>query len=57
MDAPFAGLAAEGRLAAYPYDGFWVSLDTLKDLEVLQRLEEQGRAPWAVWRNGTPGTT
>jgi glucose-1-phosphate cytidylyltransferase len=57
MDAPFAGLAAEGRLAAYPYDGFWVSLDTLKDLEVLQRLEDQGRAPWAVWRNGSRSTT
>jgi len=50
VDSPFAGLAAEGKLAAYRYDGFWVSLDTLKDLEVLQRLEEQGRAPWAVWR-------
>ena len=52
VDAPFAGLAAEGRLSAYPYDGFWVSLDTLKDLEVLQHLEESGDAPWAVWRRG-----
>ena len=34
VDAPFAALAAEGRLAAYRYDGFWVSLDTLKDLEL-----------------------
>jgi glucose-1-phosphate cytidylyltransferase len=50
VDATFATLAAEGRLAAYRYDGFWVSLDTLKDLEVLQRLEAQDAAPWAVWR-------
>jgi glucose-1-phosphate cytidylyltransferase len=55
VDAPFASLAAEGRLAAYPYDGFWVSLDTLKDLEVLQRLEAQDAAPWAVWRRSPPG--
>jgi glucose-1-phosphate cytidylyltransferase len=52
VDAPFEALAAEGRLAAYPYDGFWVSLDTLKDLAVLQRLEEMDAAPWAVWRRG-----
>jgi glucose-1-phosphate cytidylyltransferase len=50
VDAPFVTLAAEGRLAAYRYDGFWVSLDTLKDLAVLQALEERDAAPWAVWR-------
>jgi glucose-1-phosphate cytidylyltransferase len=50
VDAPFAGLAADRRLAAYPYDGFSVSLDTLKDLEILQRLEAQDAAPWEVWR-------
>jgi glucose-1-phosphate cytidylyltransferase len=43
-------LASQERLAAYPYDGFWMSLDTLKDLEVLQRLEARDSAPWAVWR-------
>jgi glucose-1-phosphate cytidylyltransferase len=50
VDAPFAALAAGGRLAAFPHDGFWLSLDTLKDLEVMQRLEQSGAAPWAVWR-------
>jgi glucose-1-phosphate cytidylyltransferase len=50
VDAPFAALAGEGRLVAYPHDGFWVPLDTLKDLELLQRLEASGAAPWAVWR-------
>lgn len=50
VDAPLAGLAAEGRLAAYRHDGFWVSLDTLKDLDLLQNLEEEGTAPWAAWR-------
>ena len=43
VDAPFATLAAEGLLAAYPYDGFWVSLDTLKDLALSRR-----------WRSVTP---
>ena len=53
LDAPFAALAAAGELAAYPYDGFWVALDTLKELDLLQRLEAQDAAPWAVWR-GAP---
>jgi glucose-1-phosphate cytidylyltransferase len=56
VDAPFTALAAEGRLAAYRYDGFWVSLDTLKDLAVLQALEEHGTAPWAVWRDKAVAT-
>ena len=50
VDEPFARLAAEGELRAVPHDGFWVSLDTLKELNLLLALEEQGRAPWAVWR-------
>ena len=50
VGAPFAELAAEGKLVAFPYDGFWVSLDTLKDLERLRRLEEADAAPWEVWR-------
>ena len=55
VDSPFATLAAEGLLAAYPYDGFWVSLDTLKDLAALQALEERDAAPWAVWRRRPAG--
>jgi glucose-1-phosphate cytidylyltransferase len=50
VDAPFEALAAAGQLVAYRHDGFWVSLDTLKDYELLQNLEESGHAPWAVWR-------
>jgi glucose-1-phosphate cytidylyltransferase len=50
VDTTFGNLARGGKLAAYRHDGFWVSLDTLKDLEVLQRLEAKGAAPWAIWR-------
>jgi glucose-1-phosphate cytidylyltransferase len=52
VDEPFERLAAEGKLCAIPYDGFWISLDTLKDLQTLQALEEAGTSPWAVWRSG-----
>ncbi|MHB8397574.1 MAG: sugar phosphate nucleotidyltransferase [Candidatus Limnocylindrales bacterium] len=46
---PFRRLIAEDQLIAYRYDGFWTSLDTLKDLQNLERLHETGRPPWAVW--------
>jgi glucose-1-phosphate cytidylyltransferase len=52
VDEPFERLAAKGQLCAIRYDGFWVSLDTLKDLQTLQRLEDEGTSPWAVWRDG-----
>jgi glucose-1-phosphate cytidylyltransferase len=54
VGAPFAELVAERKLVAFRYDGFWVSLDTLKDLEVLRRLDEAGGPPWAVWRAADP---
>jgi glucose-1-phosphate cytidylyltransferase len=42
-------LAADGQLAAYRHAGFWQCMDTLRDKMVLQRLWEEGRAPWKVW--------
>lgn len=54
VDEPFERLAAEGRLRAFRYDGFWLSLDTLKDLQHLRDLEESGDPPWAVWRRSAP---
>ena len=45
VDEPFRRLGSEGRIRAIEYDGFWVSLDTLKELQLLQGLEETGVAP------------
>lgn len=49
VDAPFRRLVDEDQLLAYRYEGFWTSLDTLKDLQTLEALNEAGRPPWAVW--------
>ena len=59
VEEPFERLLAADLLGTYVYDGFWVSLDTLKDLQTLQDVEERGAAPWAVWRPGSskPGVT
>jgi glucose-1-phosphate cytidylyltransferase len=49
VDAPFSRLIAAGRLRAHRYEGFWGPLDTLRDLEHLQALAADGKAPWTVW--------
>ena len=50
VERPFARLIADDQLAAFRYDGFWISMDTLKDLARLEALEETGAAPWEPWR-------
>ena len=43
---PFARLIEEGQLLAYKHNGFWRSMDTLRDRQVLEEMVEQGRMPW-----------
>ena len=40
---------AEEKLIAYPYEGFWEPMDTLKDKYRLDALAGSGRPPWQVW--------
>jgi glucose-1-phosphate cytidylyltransferase len=42
-------MANEGRLCAYKHDGFWQSMDTLRDKMLLEELWAKGGAPWALW--------
>jgi glucose-1-phosphate cytidylyltransferase len=42
-------LAAEGQLCAYRHDGFWQSMDTLRDVRLLESLWQSGTPPWRVW--------
>ncbi len=41
-------LAAEGELMRYRHDGFWQSMNTMKDNILLEELWQAG-APWKVW--------
>ncbi len=43
---PFTRLIADDQLIAYKHEGFWRSMDTLKDRQVLEEMVEQGRMPW-----------
>ena len=42
-------LADDQQLAAYRHDRFWQCMDTLRDVRLLERLWESGKAPWKVW--------
>jgi glucose-1-phosphate cytidylyltransferase len=46
---PFQRLIEEEALMAYKYTGFWQCMDTFKDKQRLEELN-QGPAPWKVWR-------
>ncbi|WP_157017458.1 sugar phosphate nucleotidyltransferase [Mesorhizobium xinjiangense] len=43
---PFARLIEDDMLMAYKHDGFWRSMDTLRDWQALQDMVEKGDMPW-----------
>lgn len=51
VEEPFKRLNAENNLCGYKYNGFWVSMDTFKDKQILDDMYAKGKTPWAVWNN------
>jgi glucose-1-phosphate cytidylyltransferase len=51
---PFQRLLSRGQLLAYPYDGFWMAVDTAKDKQRIDELYETGASPWMVWNGPRP---
>ncbi len=43
---PFTRLIADNQLMAYKYEGFWRSMDTLRDWQTLEDMVEKGDMPW-----------
>ena len=50
VEEPFKRLISGGQLITYKYDGFWVSMDTFKDKQLLDDIYSKGNAPWEVWK-------
>ncbi len=44
-------LAADRQLAAYRHDGFWQSMDTLREVRMLEALWQSGKPAWKVWND------
>jgi len=48
VEETFEKLIARRELIAYPHDGFFGPMDTIKDRQRLEALHESGKAPWRL---------
>jgi glucose-1-phosphate cytidylyltransferase len=46
---PLEQLARDGMLMARRHRGFWQPMDTQRDMAHLERLWDDGSAPWKIW--------
>lgn len=42
-------IAAQGELMSYIHTGFWQCMDTKREKDILEKMWNQGTAPWKVW--------
>ena len=42
-------LVEEKQLQAYNFDGYWQCMDTKREKDKLDKLWEEGKAPWKTW--------
>ncbi len=43
-------IAKDGQLMVYKHKGFWACMDTLRDMEHLNKLWDDNRAKWKIWK-------
>ncbi len=48
---PLMKVSEEGRMSAFKHTGFWQSMDTLRDKNLLEDLWKTNRAPWKLWED------
>lgn len=48
---PLTKLVEDGQLAGYIHKGFWQCMDTLREKQKLEKLWEDGNAPWKLWKD------
>lgn len=48
-DKPLKTLVDMGEVAVYEHKGFWLSVDTMKDIEKANYICSSGKIPWKVW--------
>jgi len=46
---PLEKIATEGQLMVYKHNKFWACMDTIRDMEYLNKLWNESRAEWKVW--------
>jgi glucose-1-phosphate cytidylyltransferase len=45
----FERLSKESQIMAYPHEGFWQCVDTIRELRFLRDLWDRDEAPWKTW--------
>ena len=51
---PLETLAAEGELMSYIHEGFWQCMDNIREKQMLEKLLQEGGAPWKKWERIIP---
>lgn len=46
---PLERVVQDGQLMVYQHRGFWACMDTLRDMEYLNRIWNSGQAKWKLW--------
>ena len=46
---PLERLASEGQLVAYRHNDFWYGIDSLRDVQLMDKLWAEGDSPWKIW--------
>jgi len=46
---PLEEIARKGQLMVYKHRGFWACMDTLRDMDYLNKLWNENKASWKVW--------
>ena len=50
VQEPFSRMIERNELITYKHEGFWVSMDTFKDKQLLDDMYNKGETPWEVWK-------
>lgn len=48
---PLQTLVQEGQLMSYKHKGFWQCMDTKREKDMLEKMWNNGIAPWKVWED------
>ena len=51
---PLATLAEKGELMSYIHEGFWQCMDNIREKNLLDKLLQEGKAPWKKWERQIP---
>ena len=51
---PLEMLAKNGELMSYIHEGFWQCMDNIREKNMLEKLLQEGKAPWKKWERTVP---